>query len=178
MDHQVKNQKVIMPNQDLVSDQFLMLIKMLADANFEQYEVSNFGKSDFYSKHNSSYWKSEPYLGIGPSAHSFNIKSRRWNVASNAQYINLMNDEKDYSTTEDIDKTTAFNEYIMLGLRTKWGINKDEINSRFQIDLEKDQSEWIDKYQRYFRQESSSYILNKEGLLMADRIASDLMIVK
>jgi len=176
--HQVNANKVIMPEEDKVSENFLTLREKIGNHGFEQYEVSNFALEGFYSKHNSSYWQGIPYIGIGPSAHSFDGNSRQWNVANNKKYINAIRSNYPYFEVEQIDWPTGFNEYIMMGLRTKWGINKEKIRDSFNINLEKDFNSWINKYQMYFTANSDNFILNADGLLIADRVASDLMIIQ
>jgi len=167
-----------MPEEDKVSENFLTLREKIGNHGFEQYEVSNFALEGFYSKHNSSYWQGIPYIGIGPSAHSFDGNSRQWNVANNKKYINAIRSNYPYFEVEQIDWPTGFNEYIMMGLRTKWGINKEKIRDSFNINLEKDFNSWINKYQMYFTANSDNFILNADGLLIADRVASDLMIIQ
>ena len=109
---------------------FKILIEKTKEQGFIQYEISNFGKEDYFSKHNSSYWKTEQYIGVGPSAHSFSGAERRWNLANNKLYLNKLHSntyfEKEVLTQQDI-----FNEYLMTGLRTIWGVSLKKISSEF-----------------------------------------------
>lgn len=108
---------------------FEMNMEQLPTAGFEHYEISNFAKDGFISQHNSSYWLGEKYLGLGPSAHSFNGIQRLWNIRSNAAYISRINTERDFNETETLTTTDRLNEEVMIGLRTKWGIQKLNLNS-------------------------------------------------
>ena len=176
----IENGKVSSPQEAEQNQEFYYMKDFLKDNGFDHYEISNFGKPGFHSKHNSAYWKSEPYLGIGPSAHSYNGHlERSWNIANNPIYIknlnqNILPKEKEILTEKD-----RFNEMIMIGLRTIWGVDLNRINQNFS-------SEVID----YLNQETKSKI--ESGILeiennylkipekhwfLADGIASDLFIV-
>lgn len=156
--------------------QFLLLMQWLREAGYEHYEVSNFAKPGFRSRHNSSYWKGAKYLGIGPSAHSFNGSERRWNVANNAIYIKSINDGRPQRETELLTPTQRLNETIMISLRTKEGIDLDKIEKiwgeeeklRIQNSLKKYISNELIKMQNNHAQ------LTDEGMLRADGIAADL----
>jgi len=111
-----------MPEEESLR-QFKTLMEFAGQAGYEHYEISNFAKSEFYSRHNLGYWTQKPYLGFGPSAHSFNGIKRRWNVANNTLYVQAI--EKgipDYYSWEEIDTSKAYNEYVLTSLRTIWGI--------------------------------------------------------
>lgn len=176
----IENGKIRSPEETEQNQEFYYMKDFLKDNGFDHYEISNFGKPGFHSKHNSAYWKSEPYLGIGPSAHSYNGHlERSWNIANNPIYIknlnqNILPKEKEILTEKD-----RFNEMIMIGLRTIWGVDLNRINQNFS-------SEVID----YLNQETKSKI--ESGILeiennylkipekhwfLADGIASDLFIV-
>ena len=165
---------------ELSLQQFEILIQMLKEAGFEHYEISNFAKPGFYSRHNSSYWKSRKYLGIGPSAHSFDLKSRRWNVASVTKYLDGLENDKPYSETEILSEQDRYNEYIITGLRTIWGISEDYI-----------QTEFSSGYFIHFQETKAVYInsghlivggtnvrLSTEGLFISDKITADFMVVE
>ncbi|MBT5403417.1 MAG: radical SAM family heme chaperone HemW, partial [Crocinitomicaceae bacterium] len=127
-----ESNKIILPDDQQTLDQFVALTDLLVSNGFEHYEISNFGKRGYYSKHNSNYWLQEKYLGIGPSAHSFNGQSRMWNVRNNNQYIKAIAEEKSFHEQETLTPRDQFNEYILTRLRTKWGINKAELKDRHQ----------------------------------------------
>ena len=139
------------------------------------YEISNFGKPNFFSQHNTSYWKSEPYLGVGPSAHSFNGKNRQWNIANNVQYLKLIQDEKPTFQKEELTEKDRLNELIMIGLRTIWGIDKKKL-SKFSNGLQKQFLTELKKYlsQQKITETETSYVLQKKYWFLADGIASSL----
>ncbi len=164
--------------QELTSIQFLTMLSMLTNAKFEQYEVSNFCLKGMESKHNSAYWKGVTYLGIGPSAHSFDGKSRQWNVSNNALYTRSLEKGELNFEREVLDQRTRLNEYLMTGLRTKWGVDTSRIRNEFGFDLVSEYKDMIDewKHKGFMNEKSGHLILSPTGLLMADRIASDLFI--
>lgn len=120
------------PLEDEKSIRHFELLKSMAkEHGFEHYEISNLAKPGHYSTHNTNYWKGELYLGIGPSAHSFNGNSRQWNVRNNSQYIKLVSEKGDYFEQEQLSPSDQYNEYIMTALRTIWGVDFSVIESRF-----------------------------------------------
>lgn len=134
--HYIKSKKF--PNLDdtLAEEHFFIIRKFLLENGFHHYEISNFGKPNYYSKHNSNYWLGEQYLGVGPSAHSFNLNSRSWNVANNKVYINKINSNETYYELEELSEKDRLNELILTGLRTKWGVQKSRLK-QFSQDLQK-----------------------------------------
>lgn len=133
-DSQIKKGKIPEIDEEKQWQQFHLMREKLLENNYIQYEFSNFGKNNFFSLHNSSYWKNEPYLGIGPSAHSFNGKNiRSWNISNNMKYIKSLQEKKLPSDHEIITEIDSYNEKIMLGLRTIWGVNIQEIERNFPI---------------------------------------------
>jgi oxygen-independent coproporphyrinogen III oxidase len=120
----VKDKKIIPADNETQGEQFELLVQTLAKAGFEQYEISNFCRNENYSKHNSAYWLGNKFIGVGPSAHGFDGESRYWNVASNQVYIREMKKTQLPQTIEKLSLFDQFNELILLGLRTKWGVNK------------------------------------------------------
>jgi oxygen-independent coproporphyrinogen-3 oxidase len=159
-------------NPDFQSEQFLLLMQWMEDAGYEHYEISNFAKPGFRSKHNSSYWQTKKYLGLGPSAHSFNGSSRQWNIANNQQYIESINKGIVPFQIEVLTDTQKLNEYIMTSLRTSDGLDLGMINDQ-SIKILKGASE---KYQASGKliEENNHLKLTKEGKLLADGIAADL----
>lgn len=160
------------------SRQFEILVSMLKDAGIEQYEISNFSKPGFESQHNSNYWKGVPYLGIGPSAHSFQGTSRQWNVANNSMYMKAVEEEIDYFEVEVLSPADRFNELILTGLRTIYGVSIRQL-SEIQ-DFPKGFSENVEqlKSQGWMEEKSDRLYLTPEGRLRADFIASELFIVQ
>ncbi len=177
LNHQLKQGLFSLPDQEHTGDEFLIMRDHLKQAGYEQYEVSNFALPEKASQHNSSYWKSHLYLGFGPSAHSFNGKTRRWNVSNNARYIKAIVNGDMYWDTEDLSLNEQYNEYVMTGLRTIWGVNTQRISDfgdRFSEHFERE----ISNYKKYLVQKEDNVVrLNESGLLIADKIASDLFIV-
>lgn len=127
----IKNGKIPTPDDGVAHEHFLLLIEMLEKSGFIHYELSNFGKPDYFSKNNSAYWLGKNYLGIGPSAHSFNGENRSWNIANNSLYINAIQQDKLPSEEEVLSKNDRYNEYIMTGLRTVWGVSLEKIKVDF-----------------------------------------------
>ncbi len=163
-------------DEEKASEQFHILIEELKNENFVHYELSNFGKEGFFSKNNSAYWLGKSYLGIGPSAHSFDGIQRSWNVRNNSIYIKSIQENKLPIERETLSKTDAYNEYIMTGLRTIWGVSLDKIKADFGnefVQYLKNQSE------KYIKQELL-YIENRilkttlKGKFLSDGISADL----
>lgn len=162
-------------DEQAAGNQFEILISELAKAGIEQYEVSNFAKPGFYSRHNTAYWQGTAYLGLGPSAHSFDGAQRSWNVANNARYIKSINEEKLPVTIEEAAKYDRLNEWIMTGLRTKWGIDLMAAKAKFGVDLSKKHAAYIATLEAegLARMDGNVLSLNPSGLFRADGIASD-----
>ena len=132
----IENGKVKSPEEAEQNQEFYYMSDFLKDNGFDHYEISNFGKPGFHSKHNSAYWKSEPYLGIGPSAHSYNGNlERSWNVANNSLYIKNINQNIIPKETEILSEKDRFNEMMMIGLRTIWGVDLNKINQNFSPEI-------------------------------------------
>tara|TARA_B100000809_G_scaffold38587_1_gene33731 strand:+ start:519 stop:1649 length:1131 start_codon:yes stop_codon:yes gene_type:complete len=177
--HLVEQKKIIPLKDEIVIEQFNILMELAQQKGFVHYEISNFGKAGFYSKHNTSYWKNKHYLGVGPSAHSFNGNSRSWNVSSNKQYIQKIKKGEDYFETEKLSISQQYNEYVFTSLRTIWGVNLEIIKERFgkqiQIHFLKEIKKWERK--KNIKKCKNTYTLTKSGKIFADAIASDLFIV-
>lgn len=180
MHHDIAKGKYELPSEDITTEQFNILIEMLAENGFEQYEISNFSKKGHVSKHNSSYWKQKHFLGVGPSAHSFNGKTRHWNVSNNARYIKGAKENNWVAEEEILDEKTRYNEYIMTSLRTSWGVDsrylKSNFNSSFLAHFTKESKRFI--LDNSLIQNGSNFTLSQKGKLLADRISSELFWVK
>lgn len=165
---------------ELSLQQFELLIKILGEAGFEHYEISNFSKPGFYSNHNSSYWKSKKYLGIGPSAHSFDLNSRRWNVSSIGKYLQGLENNESYSEAEILTEQDNYNDYIITGLRTVWGVSEEfiraEFSTRYLIHFQKIKDKYMQSGHLIFSPEKIR--LNREGLFISDQIMADFMVVE
>ena len=167
-------------NDEQDAEQLIILMKELKIAGFEQYEISNFAKEKKYSKHNSAYWKGVPYLGIGPSAHSFNGDTRFYSVANNPQYLKGVYNKDVIGETEVLSKRDKYNEYVMTRLRTMWGVNLIYITSEFGADYLRhfNKEIAIHKLTKKVEEKQNIITLTNEGKLMADAISSDLFKVK
>ena len=122
----------IQPVSDVKSkEQYLILVEKMNAVGYINYEFSNFGKEGYFSKNNTAYWQGKPYLGIGPSAHSFNGKQRSWNIKNNLKYINSINKRELPQQSETLNDSDKYNEYIMMGLRTMWGVSIENIDKDF-----------------------------------------------
>ena len=155
---------------------FLLLMDWMEQAGYEHYEISNFAKPGLRSKHNSSYWSGESYYAFGPAAHSFNGKSRKWNIANNTSYIQSLEQDMIPSEVETLTETQQLNEYIMTSLRTMEGLDLDYVKEKFGKDKSNKVLAASNKYERTgkVRSVNSKIILTKEGKLFADGIAADL----
>ena len=155
--------------------QFLLLMDWMDQAGYEHYEISNFAKPGMRSKHNSSYWQGESYYAFGPAAHAFDGKSRKWNIANNALYIQSLQQGTIPFEEEILTETQQLNEYIMTSLRTTEGISFETLGSRFSI-LENQFRGKAGKFMEsgLMLQKDASLILTKEGKLLADGIAAAL----
>ncbi len=158
------------------SRQFEILMQQLHEADYEHYEISNFAKPGFRSKHNSSYWQGKSYLGLGPSAHSYNGNSRQWNVANNTSYIKSMDENIIPFEMEELSSTQKINEYIMTSLRTMEGLSLQNITKNFCEQTSKNILNDAEKYFQleWIKNENDFLILTQKGKLFADGIASDL----
>lgn len=173
---QILTKKVAAVDEQQSARQFEILMREMEKNGYEQYEISNFCKPNFYSRHNSSYWKKDLYLGFGPSAHSYIGKSRLWNINNNVKYINALKENKLPLKEEVLSLENRYNEYVMTSLRTKWGCCLKTIKKEFSKELA---SYFISEIERYIFAkhvfvEQDIYYLTKSGKLLADRIASDL----
>jgi putative oxygen-independent coproporphyrinogen III oxidase len=157
---------------------FNTLIDKAGAAGFIHYEISNFGKPGYFSIHNSNYWKQVNYIGLGPSAHSFNGYSRQWNLRDLKGYIKSINSGKSFYEHEDLDVKARFNEYVMTSLRTMWGIDLEYIERTF----EKEGYDYVvnlaGKFKDYglIRQDNRNLVLTNQGKIISDNIISEFMI--
>ena len=172
----IQTGKIAKPNDDLAQEHFQILVETLEANDFIHYELSNFGKENYFSKNNSAYWLGKKYIGIGPSAHSYDGISRSWNVSNNALYIKSIQENKLPNEIEILSKTDRYNEYIMTGLRTIWGVSLDRIEKEFGNDY----LDYLQKQSQKFISDELLYIENSilkptsKGKFLTDGIASDL----
>lgn len=175
----IKKKKTIEPNNEQAAQQFELLMEYAEAMGYEHYEVSNLALPRHYAVHNTNYWKGKSYLGIGPSAHSFNGKTRRWNIANNALYTkNILHDHQLIYEEEQLSNSQRLNEYIMTSLRTIWGCDLKKISTEWGDDyanqIIKDSQEFQEK-QQLIRTENA-LLLTPKGKLFADGIAGALFI--
>lgn len=174
LDHFIQHHKIPPIDPDRAAHHFGMLMRALESAGYEHYEISNFAKPGMFSRHNSSYWQGKPYLGLGPSAHSFNGQSRQWNVANNSLYMQSIRKGAVPFEKEVLTEQMALNEYIMISLRTQAGCDLQSVGERFgqdkSLQLLSAGAEFIGK--GWMRQENSSLMLTREGKFFADGIAA------
>jgi oxygen-independent coproporphyrinogen-3 oxidase len=165
---------------ELSLQQFEVLIRTLSKAGFEHYEISNFCKPGFYSQHNSSYWKNKKYLGVGPSAHSFDLVSRRWNISSIGGYLDGIENNKPYSESETLSEQDRFNDYIITGLRTIWGISEEvvrnEFSAQYLVHFQKVREKYIQS--GHVINTPEKVCLSADGLFISDQIMADFMVVE
>ena len=172
----IKDGIMLQPDDAVAHEQFLILVDTLEKNKFIHYELSNFGKENYFSRNNSAYWLGKKYIGIGPSAHSYDGKNRSWNVSNNAIYLKSISENRLPSETEILSKTEIYNEYIMTGLRTIWGVSLDKIENEFG-----------EKYLKYLIQNAQKHLddaklilennvlrTTRKGKFFCDGIASDL----
>lgn len=174
LDKLIREKKVTNVDPEKQSQQFLLLMSWLEEAGYEHYEISNFALPGYRSRHNSAYWKGKPYLGIGPSAHSYNGALRQWNISNNQKYIQSINEGNIPAEKEILTHTQRANEYIMISLRTKEGIDLAKLDEEEQTRLLGTATKYIDS--GMIEVNNNAFVLTKEGKLFADGIAADLFI--
>jgi oxygen-independent coproporphyrinogen III oxidase len=174
LEKKVQEGSIVPSDEDQQSDQFLLLVETLRKAGYEQYEISNFCLPGNESCHNSAYWKGNKYMGIGPSAHSFDGVNRRFNVANNHQYMQFLQAGKAYFETEYLTPVMRFNEVILTGLRTKWGVQLNDLKAI--LPLSKNFLNQVEKFEKngWLCATNETIFLENDGWLMADYMASEL----
>lgn len=172
----IKKGIVDLPSDEQGARQFQYMSDYLINNQYEHYEISNFALKGYYSKHNSSYWKGKKYIGIGPSAHSFNGISRQWNIRNNAEYIRRINSNTQWFEQEVLSLNTRYNEYVMTSLRTQWGCDLMFIKESFGKDYFDYLLKNIDKFihSKMVNVIDNTLILTTDGKLIADKIAAEL----
>jgi oxygen-independent coproporphyrinogen-3 oxidase len=172
----IQTGKVAKPNDEVASAHFMILVETLETKGFIHYELSNFGKENYFSKNNSAYWLGKKYIGVGPSAHSYDGVSRSWNISNNSLYLKSIQDNQLPNEVEVLSVSDRYNEYIMTGLRTIWGVSLDRIEKEFGTDY----LVYLKKLTEKFLNDELVYIENNilrpttKGKFLTDGIASDL----
>jgi oxygen-independent coproporphyrinogen-3 oxidase len=170
----IKEKKKEDIQQEKQAEQFLLLMEWLENAGYEHYEISNFAKPGFRSRHNSSYWEGKKYLGLGPSAHSFDGKSRQWNISNNNIYIESLEKNEISFEKEILTPSQKANEYIMTSLRTMEGLDINKIPEAMSHELRAASKKFIESGKLILKE--NKLLLTREGKLFADGIAADLFI--
>lgn len=170
---------ILQPDDEVAAIHFQILVSKLSENGFIHYELSNFGKENYFSKNNSSYWLGKKYIGIGPSAHSYDGLNRGWNVSNNALYIKSIQENKLSIEIETLTKTDRYNEYVMTGLRTIWGVSLERIEKDFgktYLDyLNQQAAKFIDDHLLFI--DDTILRTTKKGKFLSDGIASDLFLL-
>ncbi len=177
--HFISEGRVSNIDDEQAERQFHQLVEILGDNGFVNYEISNFGQPGFFSKNNTAYWQGKPYLGIGPSAHSFDGKQRGWNVRNNTKYINSLIEGQLPIEREVLSRRDRYNEYIMTGLRTIWGVSLEKVRNSFgptyEAYLEKQSGKYVEQHLLFW--DGDLLLTTKKGKFLADGIASDLFML-
>lgn len=174
--HQIQQKKVPEIDEEKIAEQFTILQNVIKQNGYEQYEISNFCKNKKYAVHNTNYWRNKPYLGIGPSAHSYDGKNRFWNINNNAQYIKQLLQQQLAQTCETLNNINRYNEYVMTNLRTIWGVNIDFIDQHFGGELRKHFEFEIKPYidNDWVIKKEALYYLSDKGKLFCDLITEQV----
>src|SRR5258706_6908943 len=174
----LKKGKLKIESDEAAARQMEILMDLLGHEGYEHYEISNFCQPNFYSRHNSSYWKQKKYLGIGPSAHSYNGSSRQYNIRNNSLYIQSLGQGKIPFEMETLSRANLINEYLLTTLRTSWGCDLGYLTKHFSFDLSVDRKKEIDQFQSLglIEGKENVLVLTQKGKLLADKIAADLFV--
>ena len=175
----IQKEIIPQPDEEVAQEHFQILVEKLNENNFIHYELSNFGKENYFSKNNSSYWLGKKYIGIGPSAHSYDGQKRGWNVSNNSVYLKSISEGILPIETEILSKTDRYNEYIMTGLRTMWGVSLQRIEKEFGPTyfhyLNKQAARYIEGHLLFMDDEILR--TTQKGKFLSDGIASDLFLL-
>jgi len=179
LDKFVKKGVIAQPSDEAAQEHFLLLVDTLEANGFVHYELSNFGKEGFFSRNNTAYWIGKKYVGVGPSAHSYDGIHRSWNIANNALYLKGIEENTLPTETEKLTPADRYNEYVMTGLRTIWGVSvqrvHDELGKLFSDYLMKESAKFI--AQGLLTNDNGIIKTTREGKFLADGIASDLFFI-
>ncbi len=166
-------------DDDLAKQHFDILVETLQQAGYSNYEFSNFGKQGYHSKNNTAYWTGKSYLGIGPSAHSYNGKQRSWNINNNPKYIKSIQQGIIPNEVETLSVTDRYNEYVMTGLRTIWGISLSKIEKEFGLNFKtyvlQQAKNFIEDHLLFL--DGDTIVVTKKGKFLSDGIASELFML-
>ncbi|MDN5216544.1 radical SAM family heme chaperone HemW [Fulvivirgaceae bacterium BMA12] len=177
--HRQQKKQLTPLQEDVTAEQFELLVKTLDENGYDHYEVSNFCLPGMHSRHNSNYWKFQKYLGVGPSAHSFDLSTRQFNIKNNHLYISKIDQDIIPCQVESLTDKDKANEYLLTSLRTSWGCDLHFLKDRFNIDLLKSQSEKLNDYleKKLIVKSNNVIFLTTHGRLVADKIIEDFFIL-
>lgn len=165
-------------DEDISEKQFGKLTELARKFGYLHYEISNLCKEGYFSRHNTNYWKRVNYLGLGPSAHSYNGYSRQWNVSDIALYVDSLNRGSEFFEKETLDEREKYNEYVMTAMRTMWGVDMSYLESAFNKETHDYLSNLASRFIKYGmieRIENNNLVLTEQGKLISDNIISELM---
>ena len=174
-----KSGKFTPVDDEIGAEHFEKVMNSLMKAGFDHYEISNFSKVNYHSRHNSSYWQGKSYLGVGPSAHSYNRITRRHNVSNNSVYIMSINSDQTYFEEETLTLENKINEYLLTYLRTKWGCDSNYLLKELNYDILVEHNQYLSKLQldQYISIDKGIIKLTQRGKLLADQIVADLVLL-
>lgn len=177
--YQVEKGQVALLPEEMVAQQFDCLVSCLTEIGFDHYELSNFGLPHYHSVNNSAYWQGKPYLGIGPSAHSFYANQRSWNIANNKKYIQGIQTKQPSIEREELSKIDQYNEFVMTGLRTERGVALREIKKRFGVKFSQLFEEQVEKHLTHqdLFWDGDTVKVSQKAKFLVDGIASDLFLL-
>lgn len=174
----VKKGKLEAPDENLSAEQFEILLKKSEENGFRQYEISNFAKPGYFSLHNTGYWQSNKYLGVGPGAHSYNGKSRQFNIRNNALYLKSIKNGKIPFDKEVLSMEDQYNEYLMTNIRTEWGCDLKAIKKKYKINMQENFKDSLEQMKKngFIEINGDRLFLTKKGKLLADEITAELFL--
>ena len=177
-EHMVKRGEFRLEDEEVMAGRYQRVCERLKELDFEHYEISNFARNGKYSRHNTSYWQQKPYIGFGPSAHSYDLHSRQWNTANLKTYIDHLNEGALSFEKEELKPVDLYNEYVMTSLRTMWGMEKQKLEGDYAMFWEQVQ-EQVRKYERSgdLVEEGGRWKISETGWVISDAILSDLFVV-
>tara|TARA_B100000886_G_scaffold80516_1_gene52378 strand:+ start:13831 stop:14961 length:1131 start_codon:yes stop_codon:yes gene_type:complete len=180
LEYQINKDLITMPSDEEIHRHYMHINSFLTNEGYINYEMNSYAKNGFYSKNNSGYWLRKKYIGIGPSAHSYDGISRSWNISNNAKYISNISAGKLNPKREVLSKVDMYNEYVMTGLRTMWGVSTTYISKKFG---EKFYEHFINGSKKHLKSNNLSkngdlYTVSRKGRFLTDGIAAELFLIK
>ena len=174
----IKKNKIVLPTDNEIIKQYDIVLENMLEMDYENYEISNFSKRGFISKHNSNYWKNKKYIGYGPGAHSYDKENRYWNISDNEKYINSINNNNLVYRKEKLKNKEKINEYILTRIRTSWGIDIDEMKSDFDFNLLQEKNKILDLLttNMLITKNKNKINLTHKGKKIVDHITEKIMI--